>query len=65
MKYYKISEKNLKRLVERDWELETLEAMGVDNWEGYGEEPDWEEDEMSVEDFINRHFKEIINDENN
>ena len=59
MKYYKISEKELTRLLERDWELETLEAMGVDNWDGYGETPDEEEEIMSVESYIASTFVEV------
>lgn len=35
-KYYLISEKELKRLLYRNLELEELIEAGVDNWQGYG-----------------------------
>ena len=37
MKYYKISEKYLKYLIESRARLEALESGGVDNWSWYGE----------------------------
>ena len=37
MKYYKISEKQLLELVNRDNFLLLLENYGVDNWQGWGE----------------------------
>ena len=35
MKYYKISEKDLKYLIESRARLEALESGGVDNWSWY------------------------------
>lgn len=37
MKYYKISEQELRYLIKRDYILRALEAGGVDNWDYYGE----------------------------
>lgn len=37
MKYYKISGKDLKYLIESRARLEALEAGGVDNWSWYSE----------------------------
>ena len=37
MKFYKISEDELKRLLESDKTLDALYAYGVDNWDGYEE----------------------------
>ena len=36
MKYYKISEKELHRLLSASVELDALESAGVDNWHYYG-----------------------------
>ena len=64
MKNYIISENDLKKLIERDWELERLENNGVDNWDGYGlEEEIDEEDDITVEDYIKNKFKAGVNDE--
>lgn len=51
MKYYKISEKDLIKLIEKAKFLEALEAYGVDNWEGY--EMAWSDEdyEVSEEDY--------------
>jgi hypothetical protein len=61
MKYYKISEKQLLELVNRDNFLLLLENYGVDNWEGYGA---WDEsEEISNEEslnYIKDNFEEII-----
>ena len=35
MKYYKISEERLKKLLYADYRLDCLEVNGVDNWPGY------------------------------
>lgn len=40
IKYYKVSEKELIRLLSSEAELLELESAGVDNWSGYGE-VDW------------------------
>lgn len=37
MRYFKISEDQLKDLIERSKILSNLEAYGVDNWDGYEE----------------------------
>ena len=46
MKYYSISEDDLKGLITRDWELLELEINGVDNWPGYGEGEEVTEEEV-------------------
>lgn len=56
MKYYKISEKKLKELVRYSYELSLLEKTGVDNWNGYDEAFENEQDpreyaEEAIEDF--------------
>ena len=50
MKYYKISGKDLIKLIEKAKFLSALEAYGVDNWEGYEMVED-EEYEVSEEDY--------------
>ena len=63
MKKYIISEKELERLIQRDWELLRLENNGVDNWSGYDyEEEIDEEDDITVEDYIKDNFKEAQNE---
>ncbi len=37
MRYYKISEETLRKLLQAQNELYALEIFGVDNWQGYGE----------------------------
>lgn len=51
MKYYKISEEDLTKLIEKAKFLDALEAYGVDNWEGY--EMAWSDEdyEVSEEDY--------------
>lgn len=50
MKYYKISEEDLTKLIEKAKFLEALEAYGVDNWYGYEMVED-EDTEVSEEDY--------------
>lgn len=50
MKYYKISEKDLTKLIEKAKFLDALEAGGVDNWYGYEMVED-EDVEVSEEDY--------------
>ena len=49
MKFYKISEDELKRLLESDKTLDALYAYGVDNWHGF-EEVTEEECQVNDED---------------
>ena len=35
--YYLISKDDLKKFIESQLQIELLEDMGVDNWDGYGE----------------------------
>ena len=56
-KYYKISEKKLKKLIENDWTLLDLEANGVDNWGGYEEIEEINEQEVIK--FIEETFEVI------
>ena len=50
MKYYKISEEDLTKLIEKANFLDALEAGGVDNWYGYEMVED-EDVEVSEEDY--------------
>ena len=51
MKYYKISETELKYLIKCRAELEALESGGVDNWSWYGDaRTDYLEDYFSDRD---------------
>ena len=50
MKYYKISEADLTKLIEKAKFLDALEAGGVDNWYGYEMVED-EDVEVSEEDY--------------
>ncbi len=54
MKYVKIPLEEYKRLIKSDFELNALEAMGVDNWSGYGEHRD---------DTYEESLKEILSEE--
>lgn len=51
MKYYKISEEDLTKLIEKAKFLDALEAGGVDNWYGYEMVEDEHEYEVSEEDY--------------
>lgn len=44
MKYFKVSEKELRTFIEYRAKLEALEAGGVDNWEWYSD---------SIDDYLN------------
>ena len=60
MKSYIISEESLKQLIEDSWELTRLINNGVDNWEGYYEQDEMDEDEdITPEEFIKNNFKEV------
>lgn len=58
MKYYKISEEQLRELIESSKILSNLEAYGVDNWGGY-EEAVNEDTEATEEDLSE--FEELEN----
>jgi hypothetical protein len=36
------------RLIRRDCELQALEAAGVDNWQGYGEHREYEDELLTA-----------------
>lgn len=78
MKYYKISEEDLKYFIESRARLEALEAGGVDNWSWYCDSnADYlydmkdeyglnEDDVLDFEDIVNyeiKNFEEIKEDE--
>lgn len=65
MKNYIISEETLKELLEDSWELTRLINNGVDNWEGYYEPDEMNEDDISVEEYIKNNFTEVSENENN
>lgn len=65
MKDYIISEKTLKELLEDSWELTRLINNGVDNWQGYYEPDEMNEDDISVEEYIKNNFTEVSENENN
>ena len=65
MKNYIISEETLKELLEDSWELTRLINNGVDNWEGYYESDEMNEDDISVEEYIKNNFTEVSENENN
>lgn len=65
MKNYIISEETLKELLEDSWELTRLINNGVDNWEGYYELDEMNEDDISVEEYIKNNFTEVSENENN
>lgn len=50
MKYYKISEEDLTKLIERAKFLDALKSYGLDNWDGYDMIED-EDVEVSEEDY--------------
>lgn len=61
MKKYIISEEELKKLIEDSWELNRLMINGVDNWEGYYEESENEEEEnIDIYKYIKGNFEEVI-----
>lgn len=64
MKNYVINEKELKHLLEDSWELTRLINNGVDNWQGYYESDEMNED-ISVGEYIKNNFKEASENENN
>ena len=64
MKNYIISEETLKQLLEDSWELTRLINNGVDNWQGYYE-PDEMNEDISEEEYIRNNFKEVSENENN
>lgn len=64
MKNYIISEETLKQLLEDSWELTRLINNGVDNWQGYYE-PDEMNEDIGVEEYIKNNFKEVSENENN
>lgn len=57
MKYI-IDEKDLKDLINDSWELTRLINLGVDNWEGYYEEEEYN-DEVDIDEYIKNKFKVI------
>ena len=59
MKNYIISEETLKELLEDSWELTRLINNGVDNWQGYYESDEMNEDDISVEEYIKNNFTEV------
>lgn len=65
MKDYIISEETLKELLEDSWELTRLINNGVDNWQGYYESDEMNEDDISVEEYIQNNFTEVSENENN
>ncbi len=65
MKNYIISEETLKELLEDSWELTRLINNGVDNWQGYYESDEMNEDDISVEEYIKNNFTEVSENENN
>ena len=46
-KYVKIEWTELRRLLKKEEKLDALEALGVDNWEGY--DMQWDEEELGFE----------------
>ena len=50
MKYYKISEEDLTKLIEKAKFLDALKSYGLDNWDGYDMVED-EDVEVSEEDY--------------
>ena len=58
VKYVKVPVSKLAELLNRDRELEHLEANGVDNWCGYEFEDDFYEEYLSEEDVL-RMFEEV------
>lgn len=60
MKRYIISEEELKKLIEDSWELNRLMINGVDNWEGYYEEYEDEEENIDIYKYIKGNFEEVI-----
>ena len=60
MKKYIISEEELKKLIEDSWELNRLMVNGVDNWEGYYEEYEGEEENIDIYKYIKGNFEEVI-----
>lgn len=64
MKNYVINEETLKHLLEDSWELTRLINNGADNWQGYYEPEEMNED-ISVEEYIKDNFKEVSKNENN
>ena len=58
MKYYKISEEDLTKLIEKAKFLDALESYGLDNWDGYDMVED-EDVEVSEEDYEGYGAEEI------
>lgn len=58
MKYYKISEEDLTKLIEKAKFLDALEGYGLDNWDGYEMVED-DEVEVSEEDYEEYGAKEV------
>lgn len=46
-RYVKIEWTELRRLLKKEEKLDALEALGVDNWEGY--DMQWDEEELGFE----------------
>ena len=65
MKNYIISDETLKELLEDSWELTRLINNGVDNWQGYYEPDEMNEDDISVEEYIKNNFTEVSENEDN
>lgn len=67
MTYYKLTEYQLKQLLETELKLIALENGGVDNWKWYeesiNESPDWDsnECEWKVDSYLNKYQK--VNEE--
>lgn len=67
MKFYKVSEKELRRLLYAKEELESLKCAGVDNWDGYGLafDAEWNEGMKEDEDwdeYINRFIDSCLSE---
>lgn len=60
MKQYIISEKDLKGLINDSWELTRLINNGVDNWEGYYEEDEENDNDITPDDYIKQEYKEFL-----
>ncbi len=65
--YLKIERSRLRRLLQKEEKLAALEALGVDNWEGYGMQYDEEEigfkrigsDNKAWDEFINENYEQV------
>jgi hemerythrin superfamily protein len=65
--YLKIERSRLRRLLQKEEKLDALEALGVDNWQGY--DMQWDEDEIGFkrlgydvaawDQYINERFEQV------